>query len=67
MVAGSRLHGPGTVRVASGERFGNWCAGLSARITGPTQNELQCGSLRKRLKWRQPLWDNQTQKRSGVA
>lgn len=67
VVAGSRLHGPGTVRVAGSERFGNWCAGLSARITCPTQDELQCGSLRKRLKRRQPLWENRTRKRSVVA
>lgn len=60
MVAGSRLHGTGTIRVASSEGFGNRCTGLSTCVTCPTQNELQCRSLRKRLKWWQPLWENQT-------
>lgn len=55
VVAGSRLHGPGTIRVASGQRFGDRRAGLSTRITCPSQNELQRRSLRKRLKRRQPL------------
>lgn len=60
MVAGSRLHGPGTIRVASSKGFGNRCTGLSTCIACPTQNELQCRSLRKGLKWWQPLWENQT-------
>lgn len=60
VVAGSRLHGPGTIRVASSERFGNRCTGLSTSFACPTQNELQSRSLRKRLKWWQPLWEEQT-------
>lgn len=67
MVAGSRLHGSGTVGVASSEGFGNWCTGLSTGITRPTQDELQCGSLRKGLKRRQPLWEDRTGRRPLVT
>lgn len=60
MVAGPRLHGATAVGVAGSEGFGNRGGGLSASITCPTQNELQCGSLRKCLEWWQSLWVRHT-------
>lgn len=56
MMAGPGLHGARAVRVACREGFGNWGSGLSTSIACPTQEELQSGSLRKSLKWRQSLW-----------
>ena len=60
MVAGPGLHGARAVRVAGSKGFRNGSGGLSAGITCPTQCELQCGSLRKCLKWWQSLWDSHT-------
>lgn len=67
MVAGSRLHGPGTIRVASGQGFGDRRAGLSTSITCPTQNELQRRSLRKRLKRWQPLREKEIRSSPGYT
>lgn len=59
VVAGPCLHGATAVWVAGGKRLGNGGCGLAASIACPTQNELQCGSLRKRFKWRQSLRERQ--------
>lgn len=61
MVAGPGLHGARAVRVAGSEGFGHGGGGLPASIARPTQHELQCGSLRKRLKRWQSLWDTRTE------
>lgn len=55
MVAGPSLHGAGAVRVASGQRLGDGRRGPPAGVARPAQNELQCGSLRKRFERRQSL------------
>lgn len=55
VVAGPCLHGAGAVRVASSQRLGDRRRGLAAGVACPAQNELQCGSLRKRFKRRQSL------------
>lgn len=66
MVAGSGLHRAGAIRVARREGFSHRSSGLSTAITCPTQRELQCGSLRKCLKWWQSLWDSHGQWSSEV-
>lgn len=58
MVAGPGLHWAGTVRVACRKGFGHRGGGLPTGIICPAQCELQCGSLRKRLKWWQSLWSH---------
>lgn len=59
VIAGSSLHGAGAFGVACSKGFCHGSSGLPASITCPTQHKLQCGSLRKCLKWWQSLWDGQ--------
>lgn len=55
VVAGAGLHRAAAVRVASRQRLGDGRRGLAAGVARPAQNELQCGSLRKRFERRQSL------------
>lgn len=63
MVAGPGLHRARAVRVSGSKRFGHWGSGLPAGVPRPTQSKLQCGSLRKSLKWWQPLWERDAELR----
>lgn len=57
-VCGSRGAGSGVLvglRVAGGQRFSHGGGGAIRGVAGPAQGELQGGTLRETLKWRQTL------------
>lgn len=48
--------------VAGGQRFSHRCGGAVGVVGGPAQVELQRGTLRETLKWRQTLQGERTKK-----
>lgn len=63
-VCGSQGAGSGLLvglTVAGGQRFSHRCSGAIRGVTGPAQGELQGGTLRETLKWRQTLQEESRQ------